>query len=171
MKNAIDHFKKLLTCEQFIITGSYALKQLGLVTTVKDLDIILVRPSDETVSILTKLHTPRFVTDYPPSKTQYRVLFGDVEVDFFTKDSKQKTIRIEIENELYDISLPSNIAKAKRDLNSLKQIIQLKKIAELFYTDNVLQGFLNEQSNRLDKPRASMPTPLKKSRQIEDDDL
>lgn len=52
MKNYLEiahHFKMVLPAEDFILTGSVALIQLGFKLTIKDLDLILVNPPDSTI--------------------------------------------------------------------------------------------------------------------------
>ena len=44
LEAAFTHFQKLLTYDQFVITGSYALYQFHLMDKCTDLDIILVKP-------------------------------------------------------------------------------------------------------------------------------
>jgi hypothetical protein len=47
----IRHYKSLLPCEQFVVTGGYALQRVGLKDKSDDIDIILVNPTDEAKNI------------------------------------------------------------------------------------------------------------------------
>ena len=66
MKKIIKHFKTLLPCEQFVVTGSYVLALNGIydMSKVKDLDIILVNPTPESLGIISRL------MDGSPAKTK-----------------------------------------------------------------------------------------------------
>ena len=57
MKNLeiIKHYQTIFSCDQFILTGSTALKFHGLVDSASDIDIILVNPTEECKKIIEKL--------------------------------------------------------------------------------------------------------------------
>lgn len=158
---AIEHFKKLLQCDQFILTGSHALAMLGLMTVgeagEKDIDILLVNPTEESLAILKKLKINQGNPNYPPDANYYRVEYESIYVDFFVKDEVQKSINVDG----VDIAYPIDIVNAKQRYGGLKHILHLKGIAELFYTQDLLVNFLkNEQAKVFPLPKS---TPLPKS--------
>jgi len=159
MKKVIDHFKKLIDCEQFVITGTYALRELRLCKKVNDLDIILVNPSEDSISILDKLKTAKVDTGYPENKNQLSVYFNDTRIDFFILKSSIDVIELK---DGLTISTPNNIAKAKRHYNRLKDIIQLQEISEIFFKKSDLKAFiLSEKSKYLSNTKTE-PTQRKK---------
>ena len=127
MKKAISHFKKLLECEQFIVTGSYSFYLLGLINRVTDLDIILVNPTEETRKILERLKVET-KSEYPGGN-QIRVKYENMNIDFFSQASEVKCLNV---NGI-EIAYPKDTVKAKKQYQSLKHIIQLKGISELFF--------------------------------------
>ena len=153
MKKAIKHFTKLLTCEQFIVTGSYALQQLGLWSGAKDLDILLVNPTSESVEILKRLQEKPINPDYPGSDEQYRVPYEDIYVDFFIKKTKQPALLVfeagPAPKMMMWIAYPTEIAKAKKKYPGEKQLLQRKIIAELFYNPKELEAHLESKQQRL----------------------
>jgi len=140
MKHVIDHFKKLLTCEQFIITGSYALNQLGLTESVGDLDIILVNPDKTSIDVLNKLKEP--TNNEYPSTEYFRVIMDNIKIDFYIRNKILPTI--ELANGLV-ISMPKDIVKAKKSYGRLKDTLQLMAISEIFYTPKDLEKAIENE--------------------------
>ena len=142
MKEVIEHLTKLLECDKMIITGSFALKQVGLTDKVKDLDIILIKPSENTLSVLNRLHEPYGDKDYPQDPFQFRININGVSVDVWCEEKDEPSIEIKYEGIYINIAMVSNIIKAKKRQKRLKDILQLKKIAEKFYTSQDMGTFL-----------------------------
>ncbi len=146
IKNAIDHYKKLIVCEQFIVTGSYGWALLGLASTITDLDIILVNPTEESLNLLDRIKEPKPQLLYPEGKTQFAVLYEAIHIDFFVKNTKIDTI--DLANGLSIASIKGTI-KAKKAYARLKDWMQLKNIADMFYSDSDFLDFLKKEQNKI----------------------
>ena len=144
VNKAIDHFKKLLPCEQFIITGSYAWKLLGLTKKVKDLDIILVKPNEDAIKNLEMLREPEN-PDYPPNKNQYFVKYNDMHIDFYVKSSKIDTI--DLANGL-SISIIKGTILANKHYGRIKDTMQLKAIADIFCSNEELMNMIENEVSK-----------------------
>jgi len=55
MEKVIKLLQAIITSDQFIVTGSYALFQVGLSSSYSDLDISLLNPTEETKKVLKNL--------------------------------------------------------------------------------------------------------------------
>lgn len=145
MQNTIEHFKSLLKAEQFIITGSYAFNLLGLTERKpNDLDIILVNPDATSLECLERLKSPAN-EDYP-CDNMFRVVYNEIKIDFFIEKKPQKVI--ELKNGLL-LATPKDTIAAKKSYLRLKDVLQLKLISELFYTEKDLQKVLEKETKRL----------------------
>jgi len=142
----INHYKKLMVCEQFIITGSFGWMQLGLMSKAKDLDIILVNPTEESLAVLEKLREPSKNTDYPNDKNQFLVNHEGTMIYFFINTSKIDTI--ELANGISIASIKGTV-KAKKRFARLKDFLQLKNIAEIFYNEAEFTQFLRNQQDKV----------------------
>lgn len=142
-KEVLRELKVLLQCEQFVVTGSYALQQMGLVTESNDLDIILVNPTDESKNIL-----ERFQNEFPAStKFEYEskgyiFMKGGLKVDIFVETVREET-ELMIDGIL--IAKVNHIIGAKKSYNRMKDWLQLRKLARLFFKEEEFQTFLNNQ--------------------------
>ena len=141
---AIDHFKKLLPCDQFIITGSFGWKLLGLVQNVKDLDIILVNPTESAMNSLDALREPNN-SDYPANPNQYKVKFGTLIIDFYVKKTKIDTI--DLANGLSIASIKGTI-RAKKQYGRMKDFYQLSAIASIFCTRKELVSAIEKEQSK-----------------------
>lgn len=143
MKEIIRQLKTLLVCDQFVVTGSYALNKFGLSEKVGDLDIIIVNPTEEAIGII-----KRMSEEFPaPTKFNYPTtgsifMMNGVKVDAFIKKEKVAT-EITIDGVLF--ATPIHIIKAKKSINRIKDWIQLRKIAKLIYDQNEFNAFLDKQ--------------------------
>lgn len=147
MKSTIEHFQKLLLCKDFIVTGSYALRELGLTGSVKDLDIILVAPDESSIESLKRLAEPHDpLSGYPPREDHYRVIFNGLKVDFFIR--KEPCLYIALGSGL-KIAYPKSIVQAKKKYGSIKHVLQLKAISEIFYTPNDLKVVLDAMQQKV----------------------
>lgn len=153
IKKAIAHFKKLLECEQFVITGSVAFKLLGLTNICpSDLDVVLVTPTKETIDILKRLQIDdKPNPNYPDSDNQFRVKYDDLNVDFFIQHIEEPVIIVADDGALFSVSKPMKIIRAKKKYKSnLKQLLQRKSIAELFFQPHELQDFITFEQKLLE---------------------
>ena len=66
------HLQLFLPAEEFIITGSAALYKYGLLKSVNDLDIILIKPKDETLEALDRLMKASPAKTKPKGRTTNR---------------------------------------------------------------------------------------------------
>jgi hypothetical protein len=143
----LKNFKAALTTEQFILGGSTALAYYGLLPEgkAKDLDIILVNPDENTLSLLEKLQ------EISPAKTKplkgsnarvnYIIDHFGVKIDFFVlKD------RIDTEFEYKGILLNTipNIVKAKKEANRPKDWLQLRNLSRFFFKQEEFTNYSNE---------------------------
>ena len=142
-KEVLRELKVLLPCEQFVVTGSYALQQMGLVTESSDLDIILVNPTDESKNIL-----ERFQAEYPAlTKFEYEsrgyiFMKGELKIDIFIETIKEET-ELTIDGIL--IAKINHIIGAKKSYGRIKDWFQLRKISRLFFKEEEFQIFLNSK--------------------------
>lgn len=144
-------YKELLKADQFVITGSMALYYMGLqnFNSVKDIDIILVNPSEETrtlMEVLVKAHPPKIVSKYPVQEI-YRFSDDGIDIDVF---SIKTLITTKIQTtDGFLISPVPRLVEAKRSMNRLKDWLQLKKMALLIYDESKFQVFLNQKMSEV----------------------
>jgi hypothetical protein len=146
-KEVIKHFKTLLQCEQFVVTGSYALQKMGLVSektgTVGDLDIILVNPTEEAVNILSRL------AEESPAETQFNypkkgiiLKFNGTKIDFFFET---QVIATDLMVDGVFISPANRIVEAKKSYNRDKDWHQLRKMSRIFFKQEEFETYLNSK--------------------------
>lgn len=146
-KEAIKHFKALLPCQQFVVTGSYALQKMGLISegvgSVNDLDIILVNPTEEAVSILTRL------AEESPAETQFNypkkgiiLKFNGTKIDFFFE---AQVIATDLMVDGVFISPADRIVAAKKSYNRDKDWYQLRKMSRIFFKPEEFTNYLNSK--------------------------
>lgn len=143
MKNLeiIKHYQTIFSCEQFILTGSTALKLHGLVDSSSDIDIILIKPSEECINILEKLEEKSNLKKNYPSTNFFMFYHEGVKIDVFIENEK-------IECCTFDDILISPIKKiidAKKKMARLKDIAQLRKIAASIITDKETLKFIDSK--------------------------
>lgn len=127
MKHKIElakHYEKLLTAEQFIVTGSTALKLHGLDVHSDDLDIILVNPSAECQESLRKLNTLK--GDYAGGCACQFESAG-IKIDIFI-ESKPKTC---CSHDGIQINPVKDIVAAKNRIGRTKDVDQLTALSEM----------------------------------------
>lgn len=158
METIIQHYKSLLPAEQFILTGSYSFYVMGLViakAVTKDIDIILVNPKQEAIANLELLQNSGkskalAQANYPGGNKMYRIIHDiddskTVKIDFFIDTQKQPTFKLESGLEVAKINITVN---AKKRFNRLKDVLQLKAIAESIYTDTMLKAILEKETSK-----------------------
>lgn len=143
MKNVIKQLKTLLPCEQFVVTGSYALSKFGLSTKVGDLDLILVNPTEEAINIMKRMSTEF------PAKTKflyeskgYIFMMYDVKVDAFVQN---KCVITEVMVDGVLFATVDHIVKAKKSINRMKDWLQLRKLAYSICSTQDFNDFLGKQ--------------------------
>jgi hypothetical protein len=147
MKEVLDELKSLIKAEQFVVTGSYALQELGLYDKkVKDLDVLIYKPDEVSLEVLERLKTKEHNDDYPDSKVHFKCRLRDTDIDIWITDKLQSTITLS--NGL-SLAKPFEIAKAKVGYLRLKDVVQLKYIASNIYPDELVNKLLARQMNRL----------------------
>jgi hypothetical protein len=131
----IIHYKKLLPCEQFAVTGGYALQRIGLKDKSDDIDIILVNPKEEAKSTLRRL-----MEEYPAESTGSENLaifmHGKIKIDVFSEKQKIETLSVDG----FEISTVKRIFEAKKRMSRPKDWIQLLNISRRIITE---QEFYN----------------------------
>lgn len=159
METVIQHYKNILPAEQFILTGSYSFYVMGLVivkTAIKDIDIILVNPKPEAIANLELLQNSGKSKElarasYPGGNNLYRIIHDiddskAVKIDFFIDTQKQSTFKLESGLE---VSKVNSTVSAKKRFNRLKDVLQLKAIAESIYTETMLKAVLEKETSKL----------------------
>jgi len=151
MEKIIQHFKTLLPCEQFVVTGSYSFLVMGLTKKAADIDIVIVNATPEAISILDRLQeseeSKHLKNEYVgQSKKAYRIMHNSVKVDIFIDTVKMECF--ELANGLLVSTIPATI-KAKKSYSRLKDWLQLRTCAELFYKQSEFDAFLNQETIKL----------------------
>jgi len=137
------HFKDLVECEQFVLTGSMALNYLGFKVTEKDVDIVLIKPSEESLKTLRKLaevNPPSNPGNYT-NPDMVRLKFDNTDIDFFVLKDKIKDPMI-LENGIIINSL-NRIVQAKKDQNRSKDWMQLMALSRQIVTDKEVENHVN----------------------------
>lgn len=160
-EETIKHFKTIIKCDRFIITGSYALTKYGLTSGSKDLDIILVNPSVESCEMLQKLVDSKpcqFDRQYE-HEFMYSVSYQGIKIDFFVfkynglntiqeAGAKQYTERT-LTFDGCEYAIIPDIVKAKKSYGKLKHILQLQMMASQFYVESDLRNFLANEMKKI----------------------
>ena len=145
MEKQIKHLKTLLVAEQFVVTGSYTLELYGLDIKAKDLDIILVNPTEESLNILQRLQQDSPAKTKPKDDKSFFFVLDEIKIDVFVKDKKRDTLCVDgIE---YSKILP--IVEAKHAYRRLKDIVQLRKIAKMFFEQKEVLDFLDNSEKKI----------------------
>jgi len=158
MENVIRYMQELFPADKFIVTGSYALSRLGLWNyPVKDLDILIYKPTNEAMELLKSLNDPPPEDDdYPEKEGQYKILFPQVngeilKVDIWVeKDEKRFETAIALADGI-TVATPVPLIKAKKSYKGLKHLMQRKMIAELFYTPGELETWIANQAKSAER--------------------
>lgn len=149
MKKVIEYLNKLISCDKIIYTGSFALNLMGITDKVKDLDVIVVNPSTDTLAVLERLHVPYIKTDYPKDPRQFRIVVDSVSVDIWVETNKvEDCLEVNYDGLTINIAKVNNIIKAKKRYKKLKDILQLKVMSEKFYKTEDLLSFLKVEQSK-----------------------
>jgi hypothetical protein len=143
MEKQIKILKTMFECEQFVVTGSYALSKFGLIdqSSVMDIDIILVNPKESTKELAARLIKDNPAKTKPTLNGDVNAIFmfDGVKIDLFYTDKKQDSLELSD----FEISKISTIVKAKKKYNRLKDWLQLRRLAKVFFNETEFNSYLN----------------------------
>jgi hypothetical protein len=144
MKNLeiIKHYQTIFSCDQFILTGSTALKFHGLVDSASDIDIILVNPTEECKKIIEKLEGKSNKQNTYKSGVAYVFEHEGVKIDIFIENTKTTCCSYEG----VFINPVKRIVKAKKKIARTKDFAQLRKIASSILTEQELMSYLDSKA-------------------------
>lgn len=143
----IKHYQTIFACDQFILTGSTALKFHGLVDSASDIDIILINPSDECIKILEKLEEKSNKQKSNKQNTYkeniiYIFDHEGVKIDVFIQHEKVECCSYEG----IFINPIKKIVEAKKKIGRIKDFAQLRKIASSILTEKELMSFIDSKA-------------------------
>lgn len=152
MEETFKQLRLMLNCEKFIITGSQALKKYGLVTKTDDIDIILINPTKETKELLAKSQQDipattkaQFDSEMYENHSLLAIFkWNGIKVDVFESDGEPS---LHIDG--FEYAMLTNIVHAKLEANRLKDWLQLRKLAAIFWTREGMAKWLNDQEKAL----------------------
>jgi hypothetical protein len=142
-----SHFKTVLQAEDFLITGTLALKLMGFnIKSVKDLDIILVKPKSSTLDVLQALeisNPPRNPSTYPvpiEAKQVFRFMHDGLSIDVFIKDINFKDALQTGDG--IKIAPLNHIVEAKKSMRRPKDMVQLLALRGTIISDTEFQSYV-----------------------------
>ena len=144
MKNLeiIKHYQTIFSCDQFILTGSTALKFHGLVDSASDIDIILVNPTEECKKIIEKLEEKSNKQNTYKASVAYIFEHEGVKIDIFIENAKTDCCSYEG----VFINPIKRIVEAKKKIARTKDFAQLRKIASSILTEKELMNYLDSKA-------------------------
>ena len=144
MKNLeiIKHYQTIFSCDQFILTGSTALKFHGLVDSSSDIDIILVNPTEECKKIIEKLEEKSNKQNTYKASVAYIFEHEGVKIDIFIETAKIDCCSYEG----VFINPIKRIVEAKKKIARTKDFAQLRKIAMSIFTEKELMNYLDSKA-------------------------
>lgn len=145
MENIVKHYQTLLECEQFVVTGSLALKYMGMTDKVGDIDIICVNPTEATVELLKRLQNDNPArTKAPEYKAEQLYIFQHegTKIDVFIEKNRIDT-KLKVEN--FFISPIDRIVVAKKLYNRAKDWIQLLNMSKKIFNQKEFDIFVSNQ--------------------------
>ena len=145
MEQIIKHFQTLLTCEQFLLTGSKALSLMGLVdkSKVGDIDLLLINPSGETKAILERLQAANPAKTTPCSGGDVAFIFmhNDVKIDVFIE---YKAVNTVLSADGILLNPVDRIIQAKKKSNRMKDWQQLRSMARNIFKPEEFEKYLDD---------------------------
>jgi hypothetical protein len=143
MENRLKHYKTIIDCEQFAVTGSYMFYLCGLIPKQKvgDLDLLIVNPTPSAIEMLKKLQEKNPAKSKPYSDNMFIFMDGDVKIDIFILKNKIDTFL-----KFGDIEVTTilNTIDAKKSYNRFKDWKQLKQLSRLFYKQEEFDKFMEQ---------------------------
>lgn len=144
MKEIIKHFQTLLTCEQFLLTGSKALSLMGLVekNKVGDIDIILINPTEEAKSILERLqaNSPAKTSPGSGGRVSYIFMHDGVKIDVFIE---REVVNTALSADGVLLNPVNRIIQAKKTSSRMKDWQQLRSMARGIFKPEEFEAYLN----------------------------
>lgn len=154
MIEIIKHYKTLLPCDQFVITGSFAMSLYGLLdkNKVGDLDLILVNPTDEAKNILERLQKDQPAKTKPNSggNVSYIFMHEKTKIDVFIVSAPVLDNGLSFNDCM--VNPIDNIVKAKKKYNRMKDWIQLRNYSRRLFEPDEFQKFLDSLDKVEDLP-------------------
>ena len=138
----IKHYQTIFSCDQFILTGSTALKMYGLVDSASDIDIILVNPTEECKKIIEKLEEKSNKKNTYKANVAYIFEHEGVKIDIFFQHEKTDCCSYEG----IFINPINKIVEAKKKIARTKDFAQLRKIASSILTEKELMTFIDSKA-------------------------
>ena len=145
MDDLIKELKVMFPAREFIITGSFALAKYCMLPmeTVKDIDVILMDPTQEALDL-----AKRMQEEFPAGTSASTE--GDL-IAIFSKSGYKIDIfkgRDEPSIEISGINYATipHIISAKKRINRMKDWLQLRKMARMFFIQKEFETFLNNQT-------------------------
>lgn len=145
----IKYFKALLKTERFIVTGGTVLELHGLKSTAQDLDLILVNPSEEALTVLRAMQeaSPAKTKPYGGGGLTAILMHEGVKVDFWVLDSYKDTT-LSYPGEDFEVANVGAIIRAKKAIGRFKDFADLKVIASGILTTAEFEKVFNNNFNR-----------------------
>lgn len=146
IKETIKRYEAILPCQDFIVTGSYVTNLLlGLPKgEIGDLDIILVNPDTTALEALKRLQeslSPELASNPIYPIKMFRIKDSGIKIDFFLESTIREFITLQDGTKVSPIL---DIVKAKKSYNRMKDWVQLRKMAKLFFIESEFQSFLDK---------------------------
>ena len=138
----IKHYQTIFACDQFILTGSTALKFHGLVDSSSDIDIILINPTEDCKTILEKLQEKSNKKNTYGGSVAYMFEHEGVKIDIFIETTKTDCCSYEG----IFINPIKKIVEAKKKIARTKDFAQLRKIASSILTEKELMSYLDSKA-------------------------
>lgn len=138
----IKHYQTIFACDQFILTGSTALKFHGLVDSASDIDIILINPTEDCKTILEKLQEKSNKKNTYGGSVAYMFEHEGVKIDIFIETTKIDCCSYEG----VFISPIKKIVEAKKKMGRTKDFAHLRKIASSILTEKELMSYLDSKA-------------------------
>ena len=145
MKNLeiIKHYQTIFACDQFILTGSTALKFHGFdVNSASDIDIILINPTEDCKTILEKLQEKSNKKNTYGGSVAYMFEHEGVKIDIFIQHEKIDCCSYEC----VFINPIKKIVEAKKNIGRTKDFAQLSKIASSILTEKELMNYIESKA-------------------------
>lgn len=144
MEDICKELKTMFPADKFIITGSLALAKYDLINAEKvgDIDIILVNPTEEALSLAKRMQEDFPASTHASEDSELLAIFmkSGYKVDIYKGVNEPS---LEIGGLLY-ATIPHIIA-AKQRINRMKDWVQLRKISRLFFKGESFINYLNNQ--------------------------
>lgn len=144
--DSVNFLHTVLEGEEFYFTGSFALKNLGLMSErreINDLDIIVINPKSLTVDLLKKFEV-KSDKKYPGADNQIKISIpSNYTVDIFFKVEPQKYIPSSFFGLDVKYCFPKHIIEAKLRCNRSKDIKDLYEMDKYLFPKDWVNLFTN----------------------------